>query len=485
MLFNSFEFVFFFPLITVIFFILPHRHRWVLLLAASYFFYGYWKWEYIFLLLFSTGVDYFAGLKIGSALTKSKKIFYLVLSLLTNLSVLFVFKYFNFFLGIFQSVFSSSKFLSEIPVVDLILPIGISFYTFQTISYSIDVYRGKRPPEKHFSKFALYVSFFPQLVAGPIERSTRLLPQFYKIQYFDWDRIRSGLLLLLWGFFKKVVIADRVGIYVDQVFAEPDLFSSLQLVIAAYFFTYQIYCDFSGYTDIAIGSARVLGFDLMENFRRPTVARTISEFWQNWHISLTKWMTDYLYQPLARRVKNKNNRLFVTVFVFLVIGLWHGAAWNFVFFGLYSGLMLVIGSYTRKHRLIFYHKYIYPRWKYLPKIHKVFQIVFVFHSFVLGAVLFRSTSLDNIIKYFSNLFKPMTFEISSLVVYQFDLFQLTISMIFILLLELGEWFRAHNQAEEKVLNLKLPYRWGVYLLLIYTVILFGEFGLTPFIYFRF
>lgn len=485
MLFNSPEFLLFFPFVTLLFFILPHRYRWILLLISSYFFYGFWKWEYIFLLLFSTSVDYYAGLIIGSTETKWKKKFYLIISLLTNLGVLFVFKYFNFFLEIFQSVFSSSDFLSEIPTVDLLLPIGISFYTFQTISYSIDVYRGKRPPEKHFGKFALYVSFFPQLVAGPIERSTRLLPQFFKTQFFDWDRIRSGLLLILWGFFKKVVIADRVGIYVDQVFSEPDIFSSLQLIIAAYFFTYQIYCDFSGYTDIAIGSARVLGFELIENFRRPTVVRTISEFWQKWHISLTKWMTDYLYQPLAKKVKTKNNRLVITLFVFIVIGLWHGAAWNFVFFGVYSGLTLIIGSFTRKKRLEFYRKHVYPKWDQIPKIHKMLQIIFVFHSFVIGAILFRSTSFENITNYFAGIFSPTFFSLKSIVVYQFDLYEILLAFVFIIALEAGEWFRAHFNAEEKILNLRIQYRWAVYLTLFYIIILFGEFGLTPFIYFRF
>lgn len=485
MLFNSLEFLFFFPLVTVIFFILPHRHRWILLLISSYFFYGFWKWEYVFLLFFSTSVDYFAGLKIGSSETKSGKRLFLVISLLTNLGLLFVFKYFNFVLEIFQTVFTPFNLFNEIQPVNLLLPIGISFYTFQTISYSIDVYKGKRPPEKHFGKFALYVSFFPQLVAGPIERSTRLLPQFYKIQNFDWDRIRSGLLLILWGLFKKVVIADRVGIYVDQVFGQPEIFSSLQLIIAGYFFTYQIYCDFSGYTDIAIGSARVLGFDLMENFKRPTIVRTTSEFWQKWHISLTKWMTDYLYQPLAKKVKNKNNRLFVTLFVFTVIGLWHGAAWNFVFFGMYSGITLIIGSLTRKKRLEFYHKHVYNKNWYLPKVHKILQIVAMFHTFVIGAILFRSTSFENIYYFFTGIFKPITLNLNSILVYQFDLYEMTLGVLFIALLEIGEWFRAHYNAEEKVLNLKLPYRWGVYLIMIYTVILFGEFGLTPFIYFRF
>ncbi|MFC1785350.1 MBOAT family O-acyltransferase, partial [Candidatus Neomarinimicrobiota bacterium] len=289
MLFNSTQFIIFFPVVVFFYFLLPHRFRWMLLLVASYYFYMCWKAEYLLLILGSTIVDYIVAIQMSRQSTKAKKKLYLILSLAVNLGLLFGFKYFNFFSDSFRTIFDQFNVLYNVPTFKVLLPVGISFYTFQTLSYTIDVYRGKREPEKHLGIFALYVAFFPQLVAGPIERSTRLLPQLVKKYNFDYNRVTDGLKLMLWGFFKKVVIADRVAVIVNQVYNNPNDAAGLPLLIGTYLFAFQIYCDFSGYSDIAIGAAKVFGIDLMQNFRRPYFAKSIREFWQRWHISLSTW----------------------------------------------------------------------------------------------------------------------------------------------------------------------------------------------------
>ncbi|CAN5908465.1 hypothetical protein BH23GEM7_BH23GEM7_20090 [soil metagenome] len=350
MLFNSLQFLFFFPVVVALYFATPHRFRWTLLLAASYYFYACWKPEYLLLIIASTLVDYGAALGMGAAATQARRKAFLALSLGSNLGLLFAFKYFNFFNESARALFDQFNLFYGVPAFDVLLPVGISFYTFQTLSYTIDVYRGQREPERHLGIFALYVSFFPQLVAGPIERSTRLLPQFFEKHEFSADRVSSGLRLILWGFFKKIVIADRLAIYVNEVYGNPAGFDGPTLLLATYFFAFQIYCDFSAYSDIAIGAARVMGFELMQNFRRPYFARSIHEFWQRWHISLSTWFRDYVYIPLGgNRVPFW--RWYVNLFaVFLVSGLWHGANWTFVVWGGLHGFYLVFSLMTRNVR---------------------------------------------------------------------------------------------------------------------------------------
>lgn len=271
----------------MLYFLLPHKYRWVMLLGASYYFYMSWKPEYVFLILISTIITYLSGIYIGKTNKQKNKKWILALSLLSNLGILFVFKYFNFFNESLAQLFMNFNINWGIPNFKLLLPVGISFYTFQALSYSIDVYRGKIKPEKNFGIYALYVSFFPQLVAGPIERSTNLLPQFYKKFNFDYQRVTDGLKLMAWGYFKKVVIADAMAIAVNTVYNNPQNFTGLPLIVATVFFAFQIYCDFSGYSNIAVVIARILGFDLMENFRRPYFSKSIKEFWSRWHISLS------------------------------------------------------------------------------------------------------------------------------------------------------------------------------------------------------
>jgi D-alanyl-lipoteichoic acid acyltransferase DltB (MBOAT superfamily) len=341
MLFNSIQFLIFFPVIATIYFLLPHRYRWLLLLVGSYYFYMSWKPEYIILILASTLIDYSVGLKLGSESRPAIRRRWLLLSLVTNLGLLFSFKYFNFFNDSFRQLFQMANLSYPVPALNVLLPVGISFYTFQTLSYTIDVYRGKIQPERHLGVFALFVSFFPQLVAGPIERSGNLLPQFYQKTAVDYERIISGLQRMTWGFFKKVVIADRLALLVNTVYNHPTEFSGMPLIIATYAFGFQIYCDFSAYSDIAIGAARVMGFDLMENFRQPYYARSIPEFWRRWHISLSTWFRDYVYLPLGGNRVKLPHWVFNILVVFVVSGLWHGANWTFVIWGALHGIFMV------------------------------------------------------------------------------------------------------------------------------------------------
>ncbi|HOD52534.1 MAG TPA: MBOAT family O-acyltransferase, partial [Candidatus Hydrogenedentes bacterium] len=344
MLFNSLQFVVFFPIVVMVYFALPFRFRWAFLLAASYYFYGCWRANYLVLLFASTILDYVAGLGIGSTNNPRVRTLFLLMSLIGNFGMLFTFKYFNFFTSNFEFLFDFYRIPK--PALQVLLPVGISFYTFQTLSYTIDVYRGEQKPERHFGYFALYVTFFPQLVAGPIERSTRLLPQFFVKHDFDYERLRSGLLIMMVGFFKKLVIADRLSIYVDEVYNNPGKYHGLPVIAATYFFAFQIFCDFAGYSDIAIGSARIMGFELMQNFRRPYFATSISDFWRRWHISLSTWMRDYLYVALGGNRVSKLKWYRNLILTFVLSGLWHGAAWTFVIWGFFHGACLVTSILT-------------------------------------------------------------------------------------------------------------------------------------------
>ena len=335
MIFNSFEFLVFFPVVTLIYFLLPHQYRWLHLLIASCVFYMFFIPIYILILGFTIVVDYFAGIAIEQAEGRKRKM-YLILSLIANIGVLAVFKYYNFFIGNINTAVGAS-----LPLLQIILPIGLSFHTFQAMSYTIEVYRGKQKAERHFGIYALYVMFYPQLVAGPIERPQNILHQFYEKHYFDIHRVMEGLKIMLWGLFKKVVIADRLALYVDQVYNNPQNYQGFELIVATVFFAIQIYCDFSGYSDMAIGAAKVMGFKLMTNFRKPYFSTSVSEFWSRWHISLSTWFRDYVYIPLGgnRVVKS---RLFFNLFItFLISGIWHGANWTFVVWGALNGIYLI------------------------------------------------------------------------------------------------------------------------------------------------
>lgn len=346
MSFISLEFIIFFCIVLPSFFLVRHNLRWILLLAVSYFFYAYGNIQYLPLIMFSTVVDYIAARMIGSTDNERQRRLWLAASICVNLGVLGFFKYFNFFMESGAAVFGYTPITHN-----FILPIGISFYTFQSMSYTIDVFRGRLEPEKNLGIMATFVSFFPQLVAGPIERATNLLPQFHEKKFFDPDRATEGLQQILWGFFKKVVIADRVAIYVNNVYNNVEDHSGATLLIATFFFAIQIYCDFSGYSDIAIGTAKIMGFDLMDNFRQPYLSQSVREFWGRWHISLSTWFRDYLYIPLGGNRVTLVRNLINLMVVFVVSGLWHGAGWNFVIWGALHGFAVAGIAFLRHYKI--------------------------------------------------------------------------------------------------------------------------------------
>ncbi len=483
MLFNSIEFLIFFPIVVAVFFSLPQRFRQVFLLAASYYFYMCWKAEYAILILVSTLIDYVAALRMGKTAEKSARTKYLILSLAANLGLLFAFKYANFFNESIRAVLEQFNIFYGFPGFDWLLPVGISFYTFQSMSYTIDVYRGEKEPERRFTTFALYVAFFPQLVAGPIERSTRLLPQLDRAVRFDYDRLISGLRLMLWGFFKKVVIADRLAIYVNQVYNSPGEYQGLTLILATYFFAFQIYCDFSGYSDIAIGTARIMGYDLMLNFRQPYFSQSIAEFWKRWHISLSTWFKDYLYIPLGGNRVSKPRWYFNLLAVFLVSGLWHGANWTFVLWGFLHGFYLVFSIWTQKAREALAGLVKIDRF---PLLQRGLKIFLTFHLVCFSWVFFRANSVADAFLILGNLLR-LDFSPAGLAAINVALGwgELLIALGSILLLEVFHLLERAGKLRTLVLGQPRMFRWAIYYALILGIVFFGVFNHTEFIYFQF
>jgi D-alanyl-lipoteichoic acid acyltransferase DltB (MBOAT superfamily) len=474
MLFNSLQFAFFFIGIVTLYFSIPHKYRWVLLLLGSYFFYMCWNWKYISLIIFSTVIDYYAGRRMAALPERQQRKKYLILSLLTNLGLLFTFKYFNFFVDSLNTTFLFFDFNFLIPSLEVLLPVGISFYTFQTLSYSIDVYRGKIEHEKHFGIFALYVSFFPQLVAGPIERASRLLPQFYQKNNFDQARVVSGLRLMLWGLFKKIVVANRLAIYVDAVYGNAELHSGLTLLVATYFFAFQIYCDFSGYSDIAIGAARVLGYDLMKNFNRPYFSKNINEFWSRWHISLSTWFRDYLYIPLGGNRKGVPRMFINILIVFLVSGMWHGANWTFLAWGALHGLFAMLSRLTlgARDRLVDALK--------IPKsVVNGFRIFITFQLVCLAWIYFRAGSISDANYIVHSIFTAP----GGLFIPALDQFMYGLIAIFLLLM--GDAAQEVTNLSQKFVLRPRTVRWASYIAIIIITILIGVFDESQFIYFQF
>lgn len=351
MLFNSIDFLFFFPIVTVIFFAVPKRLRILWLLVISYYFYMSWNPKYAVLIAFSTLITFASGILMEKVKGKRSKKIVLVISLMSNLMILGIFKYADFALNTLSSITSYLGLGTVERRLDLLLPVGISFYTFQALSYTFDVYRGSIKAEKNILRYALFVSFFPQLVAGPIERSGNLLCQIQKVkeaEVWDFERVRDGLLLMFFGLFLKLVIADRASILVNQVYGNYGNYGFFELAVASVLFAFQIYCDFGGYTNIARGAAQVMGFSLMQNFRQPYFATNIRDFWRRWHISLTSWFTDYLYIPLGGNRKGNIRQYFNILIVFCISGLWHGASWHFVAWGFLHAVYQIVGN-LKKH----------------------------------------------------------------------------------------------------------------------------------------
>lgn len=349
MLFNSFEFLLFFPIVTALYFLLPHKLRWFHLLVSSCIFYMYFIPIYILVLFLTIIIDYIAGIMIENAEGARRK-WFLVMSIFANVGVLAVFKYYNFFIDNINELFHVANINAHLPIWKIILPIGLSFHTFQAMSYTIEVYRGHQKAERDLGIYALYVMFYPQLVAGPIERPQNLLPHFHEKHEFKYENAAIGFRLMMWGMIKKVVIADRLALTTDPIFRDPHQHSGTALAIATIFFAFQIFCDFSGYSDIATGAARVMGFKLMTNFNKPYHSRSISEFWKRWHISLSTWFKDYLYISLGGNRVSVPRMYFNLFFVFMVSGFWHGANWTFIAWGALHGFYLVFGLFTKGAR---------------------------------------------------------------------------------------------------------------------------------------
>jgi len=464
--------------------LVPVKYRWGLLLAASYYFYMSWNPAYLLLIIFSTLVDYYCALKMEEAASAKGKKKYLYGSLLSNLGLLFIFKYFDFFnhtLAFWADFFQINYTYSSL---NLLLPVGISFYTFQTLSYTIDVYRGEKKAETHLGILALYVSFFPQLVAGPIERSPRLLPQLTmgninrKLRY---DNVTNGLKLMAWGLFKKVVIADRVAYYVNRVYGSPDEYVGMTVILATLFFAFQIYCDFSGYSDIAIGAAQVLGFDLMKNFDRPYFSKSISEFWKRWHISLSTWFRDYVYIPLGgnRTVKWRwYYNLFIT---FLVSGLWHGANWTFVIWGAMHGFFLIAAIITKPVRSTIKDKMGISK---NSTLNKIWQTTATFILVTVSWVFFRADSVGDAWILMQNA-TQINFSNVGVAIHGFNREAIIASLLLIgSMVVVHTWQRGKN-FRMYIQQKPIWIRWSLYQILVLAIILFGVFEKQEFIYFQF
>ncbi|MGE0267459.1 MAG: MBOAT family protein [Candidatus Omnitrophota bacterium] len=485
MLFNSIEYLIFFVLVSTIYFVVPDRIKWFYLLITSFYFYMCWIPKFIVLMLIPITIDYFTALKMGGCSEERHKFKYLMISLCSNLGLLFSFKYFNFFSESVSLLLAKLNMPYLIPHLNVLLPVGISFYTFQSLSYTIDVYRGQQKPQKHFGRYAAFVSFFPQLVAGPIERSQHLLPQFNSFKKFDYERVTDGVKLMLWGLFKKAVIADRVAVFVNQVYNNPHDYTGWPLILATVFFAFQIYCDFSGYSDIAIGSAKVLGFNLMDNFNRPYYSKSVQEFWKRWHISLSTWFRDYVYIPLGGSKVSKQRLYLNLMFVFVVSGLWHGASWTFIIWGALNGFYLVFSLWTSRLREKWNASIGLTRY---PLIHKYVKVFITFSLINFTWIFFRANSLSDAWYIATHIFQGLMDEKMFVFIingFGFGYKNLIVSCGAIFFMEYIHSIQRHSGIRAMLKNKPYYLRLSVYTTLILCILLFGEFSAKQFIYFQF
>lgn len=494
MLFNSLEFILFFPIVSLVYFIIPHKIRYLWLLAASYFFYMQWNASYALLMLTSTVITYLSGYFIekfdAKQKTKLKKLC-VAISFTSNIAILFFFKYFDFMLSNLNAVLGLAGASPLNPNFDVLLPVGISFYTFQALGYTMDVYRKDVVHEKNFLRYALFVSFFPQLVAGPIERSSNLIHQLREKHSFDTKRVARGLMLMLWGYFLKLVIADRAALFVNSVYNSPDSGTStgLVVVIATVLFAFQIYCDFASYSDIARGAAEVMGFELMKNFDTPYFSKSVGEFWRRWHISLSSWFRDYLYIPLGGNRKGKIRKYFNLLVVFFVSGLWHGASWNFVIWGMLNGVYQVIGEITKglrkKASTLLGNRDNFSG--------KLFKVIVTFALINFSWIFFRANrTLDafKLIKGMFSEFNPWILTdgtLFSLGLDSADMFVLLVSLLVLFFVSVAKYKKV--QIREWLCNQGIWFRYSVYLIALFAVLIFGIYGVnyddSSFIYFQF
>jgi len=499
MYFNSLHFLVFFPIVVLVYYIIPKKAKQLWLLAASYYFYMCWNAKYVLLILFSTAVTYLSGRLIGSIngnalLNKSKGMTYKKLvvagSFIINLLILFFFKYANFVSDILNDVFLWMHIDMHIPAVDVLLPVGISFYTFQALSYTMDVYREDIYPEKSFINYALFVSFFPQLVAGPIERSKNLLTQLNTCKPFNFYKFRDGFLLMIWGFFLKIVLADRIAIYVDTIYGDINAYPGWYLVVATLLFAIQIYCDFGGYSTIAMGAAEILGIELMENFNAPYLSLSVAEFWRRWHVSLSSWFKDYLYIPLGGSRKGKVRKQINKMIVFLVSGLWHGANMTYVIWGGVNGLYQVLGDVLQpvRNRVVsFFHL------NTKSVGHKVFSCIVTFILIDFSWVFFRAKTIPEAIGVLKSIFNTNNIWVlldGSLYTCGLDRSNFSLMLLSIGILLLADIWKARGVVIRKVIAAQDYWcRCLIMIFAICAILIFGVWGsgydVAGFIYFQF
>jgi D-alanyl-lipoteichoic acid acyltransferase DltB (MBOAT superfamily) len=481
MLFNSIDFAIFLPIVFILYWLTNKNLKLqnFLIIAASYIFYGWWDWRFLSLLFASTFIDFLVGRALSKQDNLTKRRLLLSISLCVNLGLLGFFKYYNFFLDNFITAFSFFGKKISPSSLNVVLPVGISFYTFQTLSYTIDVYKRKLEAAKNFIPFCAYVSFFPQLVAGPIERATHLLPQFYARRTFDYSKAVDGLRQMLWGFFKKIVIADNCAEFANQIFNNSSIYSGSTLVVGALFFTFQIYADFSGYSDIAIGTARLFGFELMRNFAVPYFSRDIAEFWRRWHISLTTWFRDYIYIPLGGSRGSNWMRIRNTFIIFLVSGFWHGANWTFIAWGALNAIYFLPLLLLKKNRR---NLDIVAKGKKLPTFKELYSMLITFGLSVFAWIFFRAQNMNHAFSYISKIFSTSLFTIPNFPYRSKALLIAFIVLIFVLI----EWKGRENQhaLEHLGLNWKKPYRYALYYVIIFIIFWYGG-KEQQFIYFQF
>lgn len=489
MLFNSFEFLVFFPLVIMVYFVLPVKWRWIWLLISSYYFYMCWNPVYILLLLFSTGVSYVGGRLLGKIHTEEKRKIVLGLAVIINFSVLFWFKYLNFFCYTCNQVLQRFSIDFRLPEYDILLPVGISFFTFQAVGYVIDVYKGIVSCETNFLRYALFVSFFPQLVAGPIERSGNLMYQLHEDHRFSWERVKDGLVLMLWGFFLKLVVADRAAIVVNSIWENPDKYQGCYILVALFLFAFQIYGDFAGYSTIAQGAAKVLDIRLMDNFKAPYLSQSVTEFWRNWHISLSSWFRDYVYIPLGGNRKGKLRKYANIMIVFAGSGLWHGAAWNYVVWGIINGFYQVVEDICKKGTGKLFRNDRNRR----SAVRVVVQTALTFMLVDFSWLFFRAGSLSEamrMIKSICLVHNPKIFFDGSLLETGLLRGEWILLLLSILLVLMVDSIHRQGKHMRALLAAKSVWiRWIIYTVLFWTVVMFGIYGVnyeaSAFIYFQF
>jgi alginate O-acetyltransferase complex protein AlgI len=478
MLFNSIEFAIFLPIVFILYWFVVNKNlrlQNLLVVAASYFFYGWWDWRFLSLIVFSSIIDYGVGRGLKREKSKVKRKFLLLTSIIVNIGFLGFFKYYNFFVDSFVDAFSLFGQTLSASSLNIILPVGISFYTFQTLSYSIDVYKKKLEPTNDIVAFFAFVSFFPQLVAGPIERATNLLPQFYKHRKFEYSKAIDGMRQILWGLFKKVVIADNCATWVNLIFENSDSYSGSTLLLGVIFFSIQIYGDFSGYSDIAIGTSRLFGFNLMRNFAFPYFSRDIAEFWRRWHISLSTWFRDYVYIPLGGSKGGTLMKIRNTFIIFVVSGFWHGANWTFLVWGFLNALYFLPLLLLKKNRI--YTDQV-AEGKWFPTIKEVFQMGATYSLTLVAWVFFRAENLQHAFSYLAGIFSKSLFTVP-----QIKPIVLIISVVLFLIIEWsgkGQKYAIENLG----ISFPKPLRWFVYYFIIIIILLLSG-QKQEFIYFQF